>query len=76
MDDVAVTPQALVTVAYTCAAFFALGASVFWFRLVDARAKRAREGGPVTVRWLTEAATATGLSLGLAAIAFLFSLFI
>ena len=74
MDSAAVTPQAIVTVGYTFAALFALSASVMWFRLVDARQKRAHEGGPITLRWLTEAATATGLALGLAAITFLFSL--
>lgn len=76
MDDVPTDPQALVTVAYTLAALFALGASVMWLRLANVRIKREREGGPITVRWLTEAATATGLAMGLTAVAFLLSTFI
>jgi len=76
MDDIPTNPQALVTVAYTFAALFALGASAMWMRLGNVRTKREREGGPITVRWLTEAATATGLAMGLTALAFLLSLFV
>ena len=76
MDEVPLTPHSLITVAYAFAALFALGASAFWFRFYDPLRKSERAGGLPTFRWLAEAANGTGLALGLAALTFLYSLFV
>lgn len=76
MDDTPTNPYTLVTVLYVFAALFALGAGVMWFRFVDARKDRAGKGGAPSFRWLTEAATMTGLTLFAAAGGFLLSLFL
>lgn len=76
MDDVPTNPYALVKVLYVFAALFALCASAMWFRFVDARRAKADVGGAPSFRWLSEAATATGLTLFAAAGGFLLSLFL
>lgn len=76
MDDTPTNTYALVTALYFFAALFALCAGVMWFRFVDARRGKAAMGGAPSLRWLSEAATATGLTLFTAAGGFLLSLFV
>lgn len=76
MDDVPTNPYTLVTSLYVLAALFALCAGTMWFRFVNARKDRADKGGAPSFRWLTEAATMTGLTLFLASGGFLLSLFL
>lgn len=76
MDDAPANAYTLVTVLYVFAALFALAAGAMWFRFVDARKDRAEKGGAPSFRWLTEAATATGLTMFAAAGGFLLSLFL
>lgn len=76
MDDVSTNPHTLVTALYCFAALFAISAGVMWFRFVDARRGKADMGGAPSLRWLSEAATATGLTLFTAAGGFLLSLFV
>lgn len=76
MDDTPTNPYTLVMALYFFAALFALCAGVMWFRFVDARRGNADMGGAPSLRWLTEAATATGLTLFTAAGGFLLSLFV
>lgn len=76
MDDVQTNPYALVKVLYVLAALFAICAGVMWFRFVDARRAKADAGGAPSFRWLSEAATATGLTMFAAAAGFLVSQFL
>lgn len=76
MDEVPTNPYTLVTALYFFAALFALCAGVMWFRFADARRAKADIGGAPSLRWLSEAATATGLTLFTAAGGFLLSLFL
>jgi RsiW-degrading membrane proteinase PrsW (M82 family) len=66
-------PNDIPALFYFFAAIFALSASVLWLRFGGARMRREREGGPMTLRWLTEAGISTGVALGLAAMGFLLS---
>lgn len=74
MDETFVTPQALVTLAYFLAALIGLSAGLMWMRFANVR--RSATGGAQSFRWLTEAATATGLAMFLASAGFLFSLIV
>jgi hypothetical protein len=60
---------------FTLAAIAALAASVFWMRLAIARGKVERDGGPATSQWLTEAATATSVTLFIGAAGFFLVIF-
>lgn len=60
---------------FSLAAIAALAASVFWMRLAIARGKVEREGGQATSQWLTEAATATSVTLFLGAAGFILLIF-
>lgn len=76
MDDTPTNPYTLVTALYFFAALFALCAGVMWFRFVDGRRGKPDMGGAPSMRWLSEAATATGLTLFTAGGGFLLSLFV
>lgn len=74
MDDVGVTPQAIVTLAYALAALFAVGGAFSWLRLLSRRRKQSSSGKVPDLRGLDEAATMTALAMFCAGASFLFSL--
>ena len=76
MDDVAVTPQALVTLAYGFAAVFAVAGGFAWIRFVNRRSAQASAGRTPDMDGLSNAATTTALAMICAGAAFLFSLLI
>jgi hypothetical protein len=76
MDGAAVTPHAIVTLAYAFAALFALAGAFAWLRLVNRRSAQSSAGKTPDLDGLSNAATATALSMFCAGAAFLFSLLI
>lgn len=74
MDDVAVTPQTIVTLAYAFAAIFALAASFAWLRFATRQRAQSSAGKTPDLRGLSDAATGTALALFCAGAAFLLSL--
>ncbi len=74
MDDGApITPQAIVTVTYSLAALLAIAGGFAWLRLLNRRSGQANAGMVPDLNGLSDAATATGISMMLAGGAFLFS---
>ena len=76
MDDVAVTPQTIVTLAYAFAAIFAVVGGFAWIRLVNRRSAQSSAGKTPDMNGLSNAATATALAMICAGAAFLFSLLV
>jgi len=76
MDEVSATPQAIVTLAYALAALFAVAGAFAWLRLVNRRSAQSSAGKTPDLDGLSNAATATALSMFCAGTAFLFSLLI
>jgi hypothetical protein len=74
MEEAIFTPQGLVMLAYSLAALIGLSAGLLWMRFANVR--RSATGGAQSFRWLTEAATATGLAMFIASAGFLFSLLV
>lgn len=74
MDDMSVTPQAIVTLAYFFAALFAIAGAFGWMRLVNRRSAQSSAGKSPDLHGLSNAATATALAMFCAGAAFLFSL--
>lgn len=76
MDDVGISPHAIVTLVYAFAALFALAGAFAWLRLVNRRSAQSSAGKTPDLDGLSNAATATALSMFCAGAAFLFSLLI
>lgn len=74
MDDGgAITPQAIVTVAYSLAALLAITGGFAWLRFLNRRSAQSSAGKTPDMHGLSDAATATGLSMILAGAAYIFS---
>jgi len=74
MDDGgAITPQAIVTLAYSLAALIAIIGGFAWFRFLNRRSAQSNAGKTPDMDGLSNAATATGLSMILAGAAYIFS---
>lgn len=74
MDDIPTDPWTMVKLLLFFAAMFGLGAGYFWFRFATVQAERESKGGPITIRWLREAGTATALTMFCASAAFFVAL--
>lgn len=74
MESTAVTPQAIITVAYGLAALFAVAGSFAWLRFVNRRSTQSSAGKTPDLHGLSNAATTTALAMFCAGAAFLFSL--
>lgn len=76
MDNAAVSPQSILTLAYALAALFAVAGSIAWLRLVNRRSAQSNAGQTPDLHGLSNAATTTALAMFCAGAAFLYSLLI
>lgn len=76
MDDLTATPQTIVTLGFAFASIFALTGAFAWLRLVNRRSAQFSAGKTPDLDGLSNAATATALSMFCAGATFLYSLLI